>query len=125
VSPGQAVREALKDSDAVKAIAGERVFPSRLPPNITLPSVVYTVVSSMPEAAFDTPESDSIKQTRVQIDSYAKDYDKAHELAEAIAKFLSELDDQDLRVSFADSRDLFENDTMLHRVSADFWVWSA
>lgn len=125
MSPGQAVREALKNSAAVQAIAAARVYPSKLPPNAILPAAVYTLVDSVPQSSFDTPDADALKQARVQIDSYAKDYDLAHELAKAISRYLTELTTGDLVVELATAgRDLFDEELLAHRVVVDFWVWS-
>lgn len=125
MSPGKAAHNALLNSAAVVAIAGTRFYPSRLPPNVTFPAVVYTVVSKISEDSFQTSTAETLKQSRVQIDSYARAYDDAQALAEAISNYLTALEGAEVVVEFLDSRDLFENDTLLHRVSADFTVWSA
>jgi hypothetical protein len=125
VSPGQQVRDALLNSAAVQAIAGTRIYPMRLPPNATFPAVVYTVISKIPVPAFGNATAGTLKQSRLQVDSYAREYDDAQDLAGAIEDYLTALTGAGITVEFADSRDLFENDTQLHRVNADFIVWSA
>jgi hypothetical protein len=125
MSPGQRVHAALLDSSAVTALAGARIYPMQLPPNVALPAVVYSVISKIDQESFESSTATTLKQSRVQVDSYAKQYVDAQALADAISDYLTALADAAIVVEFADSRDLFENDTLLHRVSADFMVWSA
>jgi hypothetical protein len=124
MTPGQAIRAAMLGASEVTDLVEKRIYPSRLPANVAFPAVVYTVISSIPEATFEGDAETELVDSRVQIDCYAKGYDDAQALGRVIAVFLTQLDDQDLRVQLLDSRDLFEDDTTLHRVSMDFGVWA-
>jgi hypothetical protein len=126
MSPGAQVAAALANAPAVTTLAGSRIFPMRMPPTTTFPAVVYTGIERLSMAGFSTGTAGTLKQSRVQVDSYAKTYDDAHELDDAIADYLTALEgaSASITVEFAGSRDLYENDTQLHRVSTDFIVWS-
>lgn len=124
MSPGQAVRDVLLADARVTAKVVDRIFPLRIPQTSTkFPAIVFVVVSTNVQETFDTVADAALSDSRVQIDCYAREYDDAQELAEAVDDVLTELDDQDMRVVKLDTRDLYEDDTRLHHVSADFSVW--
>jgi hypothetical protein len=123
VSPGQAVRDVLVADPTVAGLVAGRVYPGLIPPRAAFPAIVFTVVSQVPEETFEGTAATALVDSRVQIDCYAKSYDDAQKLAEAVDDALTELDDQLLRVVRLDSRDLFDDELLLHRVSTDFSVW--
>lgn len=126
---GEVIRSLLVADAATAAIAGARVYPNELPQNATLPAIVYTVVSAVPENSFTGLVATTTKDHRVQIDCYARPtqaagaYDLAHSLAEAVSNVLGDLSRSDLTGSLENERDLYDNVTQYHRVSLDFAIW--
>ena len=46
MDPGQAIFETLRDSSAVGALCGDRIYPGRAPQNATRPHVIYQRIGS-------------------------------------------------------------------------------
>jgi hypothetical protein len=123
VSPGQALKNVLLADTRVNSLVGQRIFPSQMPERTTMPAVVYTQISVSPESTFESTAATEYAATRVQVDVYAKTYDAAHALAEAVDDVLTELVSQAIVFERLDARELFEPDTLLNRISTDFYVW--
>lgn len=122
MSPGEAVRAALVANGTLMALVGGRIYAGRMPQNVTLPAVVYTGISNVPEETFESQPATVLSNARVQVDCYAARYEVAHQVAEVVDDVLSALSG-DMTASRLDSRDIYENETSLHRVSVDFSVW--
>jgi hypothetical protein len=124
VSPAEAVRELLVTVTGITTTVGTRIYPVVAPPQTPPPFVVVTQITEDVTASFDASDASTLRAGRVQVDFYAKQYDRAHLLAEAAEDALEAADEVDgLRAFKLDSRDLFEAETLLHRVSMDFNVW--
>lgn len=120
MSPGEAVLQALVDAQGVTVLVGRRIYPVQLPEKATFPAVVVTGVSQVPESTFTSTPADEISGSRVQVDVYAKQYDDAHQIAEAIEDVLCAPPIGGIKL---DSRELFETNTRLARVNVDFSIW--
>src|SRR5690625_1103944 len=83
------IRHLLADA-ALAAIAGDRVFPGRLPQGIALPGVVLQTINSMPHYA-DEGEIRYV-ESRVQLDCWASTYGASKQLARAVKSSLSPVD---------------------------------
>lgn len=77
---------ALAVDAAVNAIAGQRVYPNRLPQKVTYPCVMYFRVSTVRD--YHQAGSDGVPQARFQINSYAAKYADAKALAKAVLEVL-------------------------------------
>lgn len=122
MSPTQAVREALAADAPVSAKVGARVYPLKMPKtSVEQPSIVVTTVSTDPLSTFDALAP--LASSRVQVDCYARQLVDAHALAELVEDCLDALDDPRPRATKTDSRELFDDELQLHRVSLDFSVW--
>jgi hypothetical protein len=119
----------LNADGAVTALVSGRIYPSTLPQAATLPAIVYTVVSDVPENSLDGTVATRLRSARVQVDCYARNsadgggYLASHAVADAVENVIGNLSDPSLNSTPADKRDLFDNETTYFRVSMDFIVW--
>jgi len=121
---GAAIRDVLLASAEVQALVGARIYPNKLPQGVTLPAVVFSVVDDVPQNAITGATADRLVETRLQVDCYSTSYVEAHTLAAAIDLVVTSLDRVDLAAWRLTSRDLYEDETRLHRVALDFSVWT-
>lgn len=73
---------AVAGDAAVNALAGQRVYPNRLPQKVTYPCVMYFRVSTVRD--YHQSGSDGVPQARIQINSYGATYKEAKDLAKAV-----------------------------------------
>ena len=119
----EAIRAELEANTAVLALVGTRIYPQAMPQGVTLPAVVITVVSEVPENSLTGTASTRLVQARAQVDCYAAKYLDAHQVAAAVDEVLANLMRSDLSAERMDSRDLYDDEAGLHRVSADYSIW--
>lgn len=72
----------FRANTALVTIAGDRIYPDKLPQKPTLPAVVYTNVGSSPVAQHNGPAS--LEKTRIQIDAFARTSRDARLLIDAV-----------------------------------------
>lgn len=83
---GPAIHDFMSDNLSV----GARVYPMTLPQTVTLPAIVYRVVSDDPSVthsdAQDSPTYTGIRHsfTRIQFDCVARTYDEAEALCDEL-----------------------------------------
>ncbi len=119
---GEAVRAKLVADPTVASLVVARVFPNLMPQGGAQPAIVYQVVSEVPENALTGDSTTRLVTARLQVDCYAKTYLEAHAVADAVDAVLSALSSPDLSAWREVSRDLYDNEAQLHRVSTDFTV---
>jgi hypothetical protein len=123
--PGTSLAEdlvaALEADATVISQVSTRIYPNLRPPApFVLPFVVYSVISQTVENALAESAQTRLKHTRVQFDVYGSSYISARAAATAVENVLANLPGPDL-VGYKDSeRDLYDNETGLHRVSTDY-----
>lgn len=94
------------------------VMPQSIPQNDITPCCVYTIISQTP--LFTSSCNDYTTQTIVQIDIYTAS-DKVNIIRERISLFKATCQVlTDAGFSFKQSRNSFDNDFRLYRVSIDF-----
>ncbi len=120
---GEAIRTQLAADATVTALLAGRMFPAVAPQGTITPFLVYQVISDVPENTFMGDSSNRLSNFRVQIDCYSKSYLEAHAAAAAVDAVLSAIDSPDLSCWRESSRDLYDDEAQLHRVSSDFSVW--
>jgi hypothetical protein len=126
-SPGTSLAEdlvaALEADATVIAQVSTRIYPNLRPPApFVLPLVVYSVISQTVENALAESAQTRLKHTRVQVDVYGHSYISARSAATAVENVLANLPGPDF-VGYKDSeRDLYDNETGLHRVSTDYML---
>ncbi len=123
MTTGEAIRAVLVADAAVAALVGADVFPALMPQGTQPPAIVYSVISSVPENSLTGTASTRLSQFRVQVDCYAKTYLEAHAVAEAVDSVLDAQSSPNLSIWRESSRDDYDNEAELHRVSMDFGVW--
>lgn len=123
MSPGEQVRVKLVADAAVTAIVSTRIYPSFMPQQTRPPALVLTVVDSLPQLSLVSVDETALTNARVQVDCYHRDYSMAHQLAEAVADCLDDMSDTDFQAVKLISRDLYDTELLVHRVSVDFSIW--
>lgn len=106
------------------ALVGVRVYPNRMPQDVTLPAVSYRRVASGRERAMGA--NPGIVRARFQVDAWAATYAAARNVREQIRLALERwntttgttVDD----VFVESDIDLYEDDTKIHHLSMDFEV---
>jgi hypothetical protein len=119
---GDSITAALTASSEFQALCGTRVFPQVRPQTAAFPVMVYSIISDVPENSQDGSAQTRLSRARVQCDCYAKTYKQAHELAAVVDSVLGNLDAPDLAGFRENSRDLYDNEAQLHRVSLEFMI---
>lgn len=122
-SLGERIREKLLADAAVKALVGDRIFPQVAKQETARPYITYAVVSDVPEATQDGAPADLLRSARLQLDMWSATYGQAHQLARAVDNVVGALAGTDLSATLESAMDLYEDETQLHRVSADYIVW--
>lgn len=123
-----ALRAALLGTPAVVALVSDRIGPEPLPQKPAMPAITYQLVSGVRWTGRAKPLG--LARPRIQIDCWAVDYSQVKALAAAVQSALCpehglsgvfagvEID----VITPAGERDIYEPDTGLRRVSADFFV---
>jgi len=117
---GEVIRSALANDAAVVALVGTKIFPNVAPQGTLAPWIVYIEVSAVPENSFTSAVATQLVNSRLQVDCYAKQYLEAHAIGDAVNAVLSALATADVAIWRTLSRDLYDNDAQLHRVSTEF-----
>lgn len=133
MSVEKSIESGLTGDSAVQALVGNgdspetyRVFPGRLPQKVAFPAISYTRAgASRPESLTDEP---SLEEARIQIDCWggleeAGGYSQAKALADAVRGAMQALG-SGIAATFETDQDLYDERTRLHRVSAEYLVWS-
>ena len=118
------VRAELLAASPLTNLVGERIYPVKAPQAAVAPFVVLTVVSDVPEDSFTSTTDEALRSARMQVDSYAIGYLDAHAVAKAVKNVVGNLARSDLCGLYLTARDLYDDETELRRVSADFSVWA-
>lgn len=118
----EAIRTELLNASAVTALVASRIYPHKAPQGATVPFVVITTISSIPFNSMTGTSGTRLRSARVQVDSYAKTYLEVHQLADAVDTVIADLTRDDLSAVQESSADLYDDETELRRVSADYFV---
>lgn len=119
----EAIFSRLSGFAGISALVGARVYPTLMPQKPTLPALVYTEISNVPDYVMGGQSG--IAGARYQIDSYATSLSAVKALAEqvrlALSGFRGTLVDVIIdHVEKQNSTTLYEEETALHRVTADY-----
>lgn len=126
-----ALRTRLLEDPAVCVLVGSdrkaRVYPIVLPQDSTFPALTYQLISAPRELTHDGPSG--VAWNRIQIDCWASTYLEAKQLATTVRRWLNgwrgRVGDEDVQLmQNLNSRDLYEPETRLYRVSQDWGVWA-
>ena len=110
--------------EGLAALVGTRVYPLLLPQSPTLPAVTYQRIDAPREERFG---GDPVAYPRFQIDSWAKTYAGAKAVATQVRGALqlwrtTATDPQIMDSDIESDEDLYEPDTGLYRVRADYII---
>ena len=119
----ETLRTRLLADAPVAALVGTKVFPLVIPQGEQPPAVVLTVVSDVPATSLTGDPAELLREYRVQVDTYSKRYADAQQLAAAVGLVLGRLAEAELSANRESARDLYDDETQLYRVTADFFVW--
>jgi hypothetical protein len=126
---GAIVRAILLSSPELGALVGPRIYPDPLPQKVTLPAITYLRVYG--HSLQSLTGLSGLADPRMQIDSWSKDSDEAEAVAAAVKGWLCGNASHPgwpgrahgaQGVVFIDDQHLYEPDTGLHRVRADYVV---
>lgn len=121
VSLTEDIVTALEADATFVSLLGSRIYPNVRPAGpLELPFAVYNVIAQRPENALAESAQTRLKHTRLQVDVYGKTYVSTHAAATAIENVIANLPGPDLTGFKDGERDLYDNETSLHRVSIDY-----
>jgi hypothetical protein len=96
------------------------VFPIVATQDAPYPHITYQRISSRNENVMDGNGSTPISNCRMQIDVWAKTYAQAQALNDHVATAMKGWSVQNVQIS---SRDLYESDVKIYRMSMDYSIW--
>ena len=99
---------------ALKTVC-DRVYPIKMPDDVKYPAITYMVVVDIPEQSLYG--NVFARDTRVQIDIWAKSYSEIKTLKDEVVGKIVELKGGDIS-----SQDLYEDDLELYRELLDFKI---
>lgn len=117
------LRAKLAADATVAGLVGTKIFPAVAPQGTVPPFIVCLEVSDVPENTLTGDASSTLRGVRVQIDCYAKSYSDAQAVADAVDAVVAALSTPQLSAWRELSRDLYDTEAKLHRVSMDVMVW--
>lgn len=113
----ETIRNILRASGGVTALVDQRISPAERAQDESLPAVVLTLVSCVPQNHLNG--APTLDANRVQLDVFAETYEDAREVAAACRSALEAggcvLDNE---------MDGFEPDVSEYRVTQDFLLWT-
>lgn len=111
---------AIALNGGISALIGSRVYPTIAPEKVAKPYVVYTRVTTNPVNSLDG--TNDLNNPFFQIDVYSLSNQQAGSLGKLIKTAI--LAATAFSAVWRDTRNDYEQDTKLHRVSMDFSVWT-
>lgn len=120
---GQRITAMLDSDPACAQLLGGRVTPNKKTQGGDCPAAVYQMVWDLPANSLQGFTS-NLRNGRMQIDVYDRVYAGAQGAADAIEKVLASYTTIEFTSLQVSRRDLWEDETQLHRVSMDFNMWS-
>lgn len=109
----------LRATAAVTAIVPQaRITPVKRLQEADLPAITYERVTNTPiqNIAGDTSDCD---QVRMRVNCWAMTYAQTKTLSAAVRTAVATM-----RSYFISDQDLYEDDTQIHRVALDFYIWT-
>ena len=121
----QALQTRLTGFSGLSALVGTRIYPLILPQPPTLPAVTYQRISASRWSSI--PGDDGVAEPRMQVDAWALTYGAAKLAAAQVRLALERWSDDAsspvvLDVFLETDQDIYEPDTDIYRVSADYRV---
>jgi hypothetical protein len=118
----EAIRAELVDDATLTGLVADRIYPQVAEQGTAFPAVVLTIITDTPENSLDGSPLTRLVAARVQVDCYAKTYVSAHAVADAVDAIVAALSAPTLAGWRVAKRDIYEDETQLHRVVLEFVV---
>ena len=116
------IRKLLLDNATIASLVGNtRIHSQVMPQDGSLPAIVLTLVSYVPENSLDGSAENRLGTSRVQVDCYSPRYEQAHLIQEAVNSVIANLRTP-IGGVMDSMRDLYDDETRVFRVSADYLV---
>ena len=103
---------AITGDGTLAALIAARLYPARLPDDVTFPAMAYSVVSQTPSA------SEGCTRSRVQIDSYAASYAVLKSLRDGLIALANITGTW----TYQGGPDFFEDDSKVFRQVVDVFI---
>lgn len=104
----------------ISALVATRIYPTIAPETVTPSFIVYTRVTTNPVNSL--VGTNALKNPLFQIDVYSRTHQQARSLGILIREAI--LAATPFSAVWRDTRDDYEPDTKLYRVSLDFSIWT-
>ena len=101
---------AITGDSAINALIGTRLYPVKLPDNVTYPAAVYSLVSTVIQG------SGGCKRSRLQLDLYDESYSGLKALRDAVVAY----GDGGNGYIYEENADVWEEDNDLYHQPIDF-----
>lgn len=110
----------------IAGLVGTRVYPNILPQSPTVPAISYQFISGTDDVTTDGPSG--LANPTIQIDCWATTYAAMDGLFQAVRKRINGYSGLAGTIAvhgvfLVRKRDLYDNDTKLHRRTADWSIW--
>jgi hypothetical protein len=102
------------------SFVGVAVFPMVATQDAAYPHITYQRISSRNENVMEGNGNPPISQCRMQIDVWAKTYAQAQTLSDQVTAAMQSWSIQNVQIS---SRDLYESDVKIYRMTMDYSIW--
>ena len=111
------VYDALRGSATVTAIVPQaRITPMKRLQNTDLPAITYERVTNDPVQSL-AGDTSNLDQVRMRVNCWSLTYSQTKSIAAAVRAAMKGLD-----CNFISDQDLYEDDTQIYRVAADYYV---
>ena len=104
----------------LSSACGVGVFPIVAPQNEPYPYITYQRVISTNENVMDGNGNPPINQCRMQIDVWSKSYSQSQSLTDKVTSAMLGWSIQNIQLS---SRDMYEAEVKIYRMSMDYSIW--
>ncbi len=99
-----------------------RVYPNVAPSGVDRPYLVYRLVS--PGRDYTHAGFSDLSESRFQVSVFADNYGSAKNTAKQVKDGLEGWKTSEVLATFlAGEMDLYEDDTKIHHIPLDFWIW--
>lgn len=115
------LKSTLDDSAGVGAVCANRIYPNKLPQDVTLPAVSYLVVATNHGGDLQGDNA-GLDRVMVQVDCWGSSYSDVKSLSAAVRTAMKT--PASGRAMILDARDTYEDENETHRVSLDFYIWN-
>lgn len=111
-------RTALLVAGVTNLVPSTRITASKRVQAADLPAITYERITSNPQQSIAGDDT-GLDQVRMRINCWADDYKESRQIFDAVRVAM-----RSLTSYFILDQDLYEDDTKIYRVAADFYIWT-